>query len=158
MTRMLIKRRQRKKQTQRQRQRQTKPVDFEEQAIEHQQKQKRDRNRSTRRSIHVLVWRSLWHLHCSDSLLFLGVLACSGLVACRVVVLKNVCKNSRSTRVTSSLVLDGMLASTVPSGPAMLCQLSFFRAPLYIFAHVRADTHNHAQAFSHAFDSALTVP
>ena len=157
MTRMLTKRRQRKKQTQRQRQRQTKPVDFEEQAIEHQQKQ-RDRNRSTRRSIHVLVWRSLWHLHCSDSLLFLGVLACSGLVACRVVVLKDVCRNSRSTRVTSSLVLDGMLASTVPSGPAMLCQLSFFRAPLYIFAHVRADTHNHAQAFSHAFDSALTVP
>ena len=157
MTRMLIKQRRRQKQTQRQRQRQTKPVDFEEQAIEPQQKQ-RDRNRSTRRSIHVLVWRSLWHLHCSDSLLFLGVLACSGLVACRVVVLKNVCRNSRSTRVTSSLVLDGMLASTVPSRPAMLCQLSFFRAPLYIFAHMRADTHNHAQAFSHAFDSALTVP
>ena len=154
---MLIKRRQRKKQTQRQRQRQTKPVDFEEQAVEHQQKQ-RDRNRSTRRSIHVLVWRSLWHLHCSDSLLFLGVLACSGLVACRVVVLKIVCRNSKSTRVTSSLVLDGMLASTVPSGPAMLCELSFFRAPLHIFAHVRVDTHNHAQAFSHAFDSALTVP
>ena len=87
MTRMLIKQRQRKKQTQRQRQRQTKPVDFEEQAIEHQQKP-RDRNRSTRRSIHVLVWRSLWHLHCSDSLLFLGVLACSGLVACRVVASK----------------------------------------------------------------------
>ena len=157
MTRTLIKQRQRKKQTQRQRQRQTKPVDFEERASEHQQKQ-RDRNRSTRRSIHVLVWRSLWHLHCSDSLLFLGVLACSGLVACRVVVLKHVCRNSWSTRVTSSLVLDDMLASTVPSGPAMLCQPSFFRAPLYIFAHVRADTHNHAQAFSHAFASALTVP
>ena len=65
---------------------------------------------------------------------------------------------SVSVVMALALALDGMLASTVPSGPALLCQFSFFRAPLYIFAHVRADTHNHAQAFSHAFDSALTVP